>query len=123
MILRCRRAFFTSLLVLAACGSSNHSTPDASAPGDTGPVLPKCSDGVDNDGDGLVDYPNDPGCIAPNVDDETDDCPSGPHCPQCGNGIDDDMNGRTDYPNDMSCSSAYSCMIGRACSLTGLLAR
>ena len=106
MILRCRRAFFTSLIVLAACGSSNHSTPDASTPGDTGPVLPKCSDGVDNDGDGLVDYPYDPGCIAPNVDDETDDCPSGPHCPQCGNGIDDDLNGKTDYPNDPSCSSA-----------------
>jgi hypothetical protein len=24
--------------------------------------LPECSDGVDNDGDGLIDYPNDPGC-------------------------------------------------------------
>jgi len=23
----------------------------------------QCSDGIDNDGDGLVDYPNDTGCV------------------------------------------------------------
>jgi hypothetical protein len=28
-------------------------------------VLPQCSDGIDNDGDGYVDYPNDPGCLGP----------------------------------------------------------
>ena len=27
---------------------------------------PECSDGKDNDGDGLIDYPEDPGCYAPN---------------------------------------------------------
>ena len=32
--------------------------------------LPQCSDGVDNDGDGLVDYPNDPGCDSPDDNDE-----------------------------------------------------
>jgi CSLREA domain-containing protein len=28
-------------------------------------VAPACSDGLDNDGDGLVDYPEDPGCPGP----------------------------------------------------------
>ena len=30
----------------------------------------ECSDGVDNDNDGLVDFPNDPGCDTANDDDE-----------------------------------------------------
>jgi len=41
-------------------------------PGDPEPPLPKaCSDDVDNDGDGLIDYPDDPGCTSANDDDET----------------------------------------------------
>lgn len=32
---------------------------------------PECSDAKDNDGDGLIDYPKDPGCLSPNDDDET----------------------------------------------------
>jgi OOP family OmpA-OmpF porin len=38
------------------------------------PVEPPavCSDGADNDGDGLVDFPADPGCSAPDDSDETD---------------------------------------------------
>ncbi len=31
---------------------------------------PQCSDGIDNNGNGLVDYPADPGCYAPNDDTE-----------------------------------------------------
>jgi len=31
---------------------------------------PACSDGLDNDGDGVVDFPADPGCYAPNDDTE-----------------------------------------------------
>ncbi|HEY4244959.1 MAG TPA: hypothetical protein VGM88_34325 [Kofleriaceae bacterium] len=65
-----------------------------------------CSDGVDNDGDGKTDYPNDPGCVSLADNDETDDCPSGPTCPQCGNGIDDDGDGLIDYPHDPNCISA-----------------
>jgi uncharacterized repeat protein (TIGR01451 family) len=34
-------------------------------------ALPQCSDGIDNDGDGLIDFPNDPGCSSPQDDDET----------------------------------------------------
>jgi hypothetical protein len=65
-----------------------------------------CNDGIDNDGDGKTDYPNDPGCTSPTDNDETDTCPSGPTCPVCGNGIDDDGDGFIDYPNDPSCASA-----------------
>ena len=31
-----------------------------------------CRDGIDNDGDGKIDYPNDPGCTSRNDRDETD---------------------------------------------------
>ncbi len=63
------------------------------------PVLPACSDGVDNDGDGLVDYPNDPGCSSASDDDERDP-------PQCSDGRDNDGDGLIDYPDDPGCSSA-----------------
>jgi hypothetical protein len=33
---------------------------------------PQCSDSLDNDSDGLVDYPSDPGCISASDNDETD---------------------------------------------------
>jgi len=39
-------------------------------------VLPACSNTKDDDGDGLVDYPNDPGCSSPTDSDESDP-PSG----------------------------------------------
>jgi large repetitive protein len=69
----------------------------------TGPV---CADGRDDDADGKLDYPNDPGCVEENDTDETDDCPSGPNCPKCADGIDNDGDGNTDYPLDKSCKSA-----------------
>ena len=37
-----------------------------------GPVQPaQCADGIDNDGDTLIDYPNDPGCDNADDNDET----------------------------------------------------
>jgi hypothetical protein len=42
----------------------------------TPPIRPVCSDEVDNDGDTLVDYPNDPGCVNADDSDETDPAPS-----------------------------------------------
>jgi len=69
---------------------------------------PVCSDGVDDDGDGKADYPDDPGCVAPSDNDESDNCPSGAGCPKCSNNIDDDSDGKKDYPLDPSCSSAAS---------------
>ena len=92
-----------------------------SAQGDCGPGLlcrvpagqsamvcakPVCDDGLDDDSDGKIDYPNDPGCGSAVDDTETDDCPSGPNCPECGNGIDDDSDQTIDYPADNTCKSA-----------------
>jgi hypothetical protein len=75
-----------------------------------------CSDGVDDDGDGKADYPDDPGCTSPTDDDETDDCPSGPTCPQCGDHRDNDGDGKIDYPADPSCKSASG--TSEACTTT-----
>jgi hypothetical protein len=106
------RPFYSRVLVLAvvggaACGDNNDSQPfPIDAPPDTSILASKCDDGIDNDGDGRIDYPADPGCLAPNAGDETDDCPDGPYCPQCANGRDDDGNGTTDYPDDPGCMSA-----------------
>lgn len=68
--------------------------------------LPECSDGEDSDGDGLVDFPDEPGCGDPTDNDETDDCPNGTGCALCSNGIDDDVDTLIDYPNDPGCESA-----------------
>ncbi len=68
-------------------------------------VKPQCSDGLDNDDDGKVDYPADPGCLNSNQNSELDDCPSGPNCPACSNAADDDLDGKTDA-DDPGCSNA-----------------
>jgi hypothetical protein len=34
--------------------------------------VPQCSDGIDNDGDTLTDFPSDPGCLSAIDNDETD---------------------------------------------------
>jgi len=67
---------------------------------------PVCNDGVDDDGDGKLDFPDDPGCDSPTDGDEADTCPAGPGCPQCGDGLDNDSDGHTDYPDDPQCTSA-----------------
>jgi len=48
-------------------------------PGSGGP--PQCSDGTDNDTDGLIDYPNDPGCTNAADDDEYNAPPPPPPPP------------------------------------------
>ncbi|MBK9029818.1 MAG: hypothetical protein IPL61_00495 [Myxococcales bacterium] len=65
-----------------------------------------CNDAIDQDGDGFVGYPTDPGCTSPSDSDETDDCPTGPMCPVCSNTLDDDSDGQADYPADFGCASA-----------------
>ncbi len=42
---------------------------------------PVCSNGMDDDGDGKVDFPADPGCAAADDGDETDPAPPPPACP------------------------------------------
>jgi len=67
---------------------------------------PACSDGISNDADSLVDFPEDPGCTGIDDDDETDDCPAGASCPECGDAADNDGDGMTNYPDDPNCVSA-----------------
>ncbi len=114
--------------------------PDGALPAaDLGPdAAPRaaCEDGVDNDGDGQVDFPADPGCDASSDDDEQDpptecadgldndgdgridvydsDC-TGPddavergpdRDTACANGLDDDADGWIDFPADPGCVAA-----------------
>jgi len=60
-------------------------------------VRSACNDGLDGDGDGLWDYPSDPGCDDPGDDDE--------HSPAlpCDDGLDGDGDGRADFPDDPGC--------------------
>jgi hypothetical protein len=70
---------------------------------------PVCNDTLDDDGDGKIDFPNDPGCTSPTDDTENDVCgttPTDPACPKCSNGLDDDLDGQTDFPADSNCVSA-----------------
>ncbi|MEZ4431020.1 MAG: hypothetical protein R3F65_01315 [bacterium] len=61
-----------------------------------------CADGLDNDGDGRVDYPNEPGCETPVDDDEQDP----DVLPACADGADNDFDFAIDYPADPNCASA-----------------
>ena len=67
----------------------------------------QCQDGRDNDGDGKIDYPDDPGCSAPIDDDERDDSePVDEFVPECADGIDNDEDGLIDFPDDPGCYSS-----------------
>ena len=61
-----------------------------------GPVLPVCSDGIDQDGDGKFDFPSDPGC---------DSASAGLENPQCDDGLDNDGDTFVDLADD-DCSGA-----------------
>ena len=71
-----------------------------------------CDDGVDNDEDGLIDYPNDPGCSTASDLDEADPDVA----PACSNDIDDDLDGLTDFGSDAECISAADDFEGPDCS-------
>ncbi|MDO8339323.1 MAG: sialidase family protein [Candidatus Burarchaeum sp.] len=62
-----------------------------------------CNDGNDNDGDGLTDYPTDPGCSSRKDTTETGTI-------ACDNNADDDSDGKTDYKlngsGDPGCTGA-----------------
>jgi hypothetical protein len=53
-----------------------------------------CNDKLDNDGDGRIDYPLDPGCGAASYTNER---------PLCNDGLDNDGDGATDGPFDIGC--------------------
>jgi hypothetical protein len=68
------------------------------------PPDPACSDGIDNDADGLTDHPADPGCADAADTNETDLPP--PPQPACSDGTDNDADGLTDHPADPGCADA-----------------
>lgn len=104
------------------------------------PPVEQCKDGIDNDGDGLIDLA-DPGCSGPldnneknacgdGVDNDADgkiDYPADPGCvslqdndetdaPQCSDTADNDNDGKIDYPADLGCSDAVDNKEGHGCS-------
>ncbi len=62
----------------------------------------QCSDGYDNDGDGLIDFPQDSGCTSAADNDEYNST----FVPQCRDGIDNDSDGLVDFPQDVGCQNA-----------------
>jgi hypothetical protein len=76
---------------------------------------PACNDGLDDDGDGLVDYPDDPGCA-----DEFDTDERGASF-ECDNGIDDDGDGLIDFPDDDGCLDATGLIEAPEPGLTTML--
>jgi len=82
--------------------------------------IAQCSDGIDNDGDGAVDFPNDFSCSSATDDDETN-----PKA-QCQDGIDNDGDGLTDLfdpgcfgrqDNDESNAAAFvACSTSSQCA-------
>jgi len=71
------------------------------------PLVPtavfECNDGADNNSNGLVDYPADPGCGS--LDDPKEDTLLIVRVAQCDDGLDNDGDGKIDYPDDQGCSS------------------
>jgi bacillopeptidase F len=59
---------------------------------------PACDDGRDDDGDGLTDFPADPGCRY--LESEAED-------PQCNDGLDNDADGLVDFGSDPQCFAAW----------------
>ena len=64
-------------------------------------ATPACDDGLDDDGDGLVDYPEDPGC------DDFDDTSEHSALLTCDDGIDNDGDGLIDFPGDPGCTDGH----------------
>ena len=62
------------------------------------PTDPACDDDLDNDGDGLADYPDDPGCSA--AVDESENAVG----VACDDRIDNDGDGFVDFPGDPGCA-------------------
>lgn len=62
-------------------------------------ALPACSNGADDDGDGLTDYPDDPGCGYPGDPSEN------AALLVCDDGADNDSDGLVDYPEDPGCQN------------------
>lgn len=115
------RLLFLFALVLVTLGMAGSATAD----GDLcdGPDCygnPLCSDGIDNDSDGKIDYGADPGCESTADNDEVDapppplppplpppPPPPPPPLPACADGWDNDGDGYVDYWGDPGCQNIW----------------
>lgn len=82
----------------SSCSSLSHKV-STTWDGGVCSVSYQCSDGVDNDGDGLTDYPSDSGCSSTTDDNETNGGGGGPGGnpqPQCSDNKDNDLDGLVD---------------------------
>jgi hypothetical protein len=68
---------------------------------------PACANGLDDDGDGAIDYPNDPGCTS--LADRFEQ-------PDCSDTVDNDGDGFVDFPADVGCKDATDPSERPACS-------
>lgn len=67
-------------------------------------TAPTCANGLDDDGDGTIDYldgTGDPGCVASGDTSERETTG-----PACDNGVDDDKDTLSDFPDDIACTSS-----------------
>jgi len=90
------------MLVLALILGVAWEAPASALPADaTASAVPpkRCNDGIDNDGDGLTDFPADPDCGSANDNSEA------PEVAACADGTDNDGDGRIDL-DDPGCTSA-----------------
>ncbi len=100
--LACTGVTIQNTATVSVSGDSNSANNQSSAAGMSvtcpgGPTpSPQCSDGIDNDNDGAMDFPNDFSCSSASDNDET--LPKS----QCQDGIDNDGDGRVDI-NDPGC--------------------
>jgi hypothetical protein len=75
-------------------------------------LTPQCSDGLDNDGDDLIDSPDDLGCDSPS--DLSERAEPGSQY-QCDDGIDNDGDGFIDAPDDPGCPFSYATIENSQC--------
>ncbi|RIL08025.1 MAG: hypothetical protein DCC71_00810 [Proteobacteria bacterium] len=69
-------------------------------------LRPACSNGLDDDGDGLVDAGVDPGCTGESDPSETS---------VCSDGVDNDGDGLVDFPADPGCLDAHAALENPRC--------
>ena len=66
--------------------------------------LRQCTDGLDNDGDGYIDFPADPGCDSPADSSEAPNNATYPATDECNDGLDNDGDGLIDMADpDCTC--------------------
>lgn len=73
---------------------------------DPPPPNPQCSNGTDDDGDSLIDYPADPGCTGTEDTTEAPNPPPPPPAPECSDAVDNDGDSLIDFPADPGCTEA-----------------